>query len=98
MDSVDLGFKKYRTALITDPGELTVDFFYSGADPVHSYLSNRLIQTGSVIDTWQLIFSDGSTASFSGSVLGLSVKSTKPGEEMLTAAMKIQLTEYFAWQ
>ena len=89
MNSV--GFRDYKASALADPGTLSFTCQFNPSNTLHKMLLNR-VATGSVIDTWQLTFSDNTSYQFSGSMQDFSVKADNPADGILMGDAKIRVT------
>lgn len=84
-------FREYVAAPLADPGLLDFSLNYVPSNITHKFLVERASTTGS-LDSWKLIFSDGTNMEFSGSMLAFSVRSENPASNVLTAEASVRIT------
>lgn len=86
--------KEYKTALMSDAGELSFSMLYnpSASNATHSYVVSQSANSVTGNDLFKIVFSDNTTWGFTGSFSGFDLKADNPAGGMLNADVKVKLT------
>jgi hypothetical protein len=87
--------KTFRPGKIPELGEITASVFHDNNDPVHQLLQSRITAPGPV-DSWKIIFVDGSAttpsnSTFQGFVTGYEFDDSED-ESNVAATLTVQIT------
>lgn len=84
---------EYKGAALTDAGTLDFSLQFNPTNTVHKYLLDSAATSSLTPSTFGLVFSDSTTYTFSGSVLDFGIKASDPKAGVLTADVKVRLTD-----
>lgn len=87
-----LNAKEYRAGALYDPGTLTFALQYNPSNATHSLLVAHASTGSQVIDTWKIVYSDGSCWGFTGSLLSFTTKADNPAAGVLASDVSVRIS------
>jgi hypothetical protein len=83
---------EYVASPLYDAGTLDFGLFFNPANKMHNYLLDHAISSSSIVDTWMLIFNNGTKYAWSGSLLEFGISNGNPASDACKATAKVRIT------